>query len=271
GFYVWEVFRFGLKMLRNPPFTPQIGPFFEYRAINPAARTDEQRAVVEAMAEFLTSSDASVVSLGLSPAITDCLPFFWRGWKVIHHYTYRIDLSRSEGELMAAMSTERRKNIRKARNDGVSVREASDTHTMCSLMTKTFARQNMSIPVATVGTLFSEFSPGSNSYCLISQQEDGQPVAGAYIVHDAITAYYLIGGYATNGHHGAGALAMWHAILKAKAMGLKVFDFEGSMIPPIERYFRGFGGLLTPIFSIQRAWLPIEMILKILPKYRNRF
>ena len=53
-------------------------------------------------------------------------------------------------------------------------------------------------------------------------------------------------------HHGA-----------AKDRGLAIFDFEGSVILPIERYFRGFGGTLTPIISVHKAWLPLEMGLKL--------
>jgi hypothetical protein len=135
---------------------------------------------------------------------------------------------------------------------------------------ETFTRQDMSISLANMDCIFSGFPPEKNSYCFLSST-NGHPVAGVYIVHDAHTAYYLMGGYSKNAHHGAGALAMWHAILKAKEMGLEVFDFEGSIIPAIERYFRGFGGKLTPIFSIHKAWLPIEIGLKMIPKYRSRF
>jgi hypothetical protein len=72
-----------------------------------------------------------------------------------------------------------------------------------------------------------------------------------------------------NKHHGAGALALWHAIQHAKSLNLKRFDFEGSMIKPIEKYFRGFGGELAPYFRISRANFGLEVILKI--KYRTYF
>lgn len=48
----------------------------------------------------------------------------------------------------------------------------------------------------------------------------------------------------------------------AKNLGLKYFDFERSMIPQIERYFRGFGGQLTPYYRINKAKLPFEILLK---------
>lgn len=270
GFCVWEQRRFGLRVLRNPPDTRQIGPFYESRASNPAACTDEQRAVVQAMVNYLSSSGAAVTSLVLSLGITDCLPFYLSGWKVVPTYTYRIDLTQNEEMLLAAMSTGRRKNIRKSKADGIAVEETEDTSEMRSLMMETFARQGMSIPMADTDLILSEFQPGQHSYCLLARA-NGRAVAGVYVVHDARTAYYLLGGYAEDGHHGAGALAMWHAILRAKELGLNIFDFEGSVIPPIERYFRGFGGELTPIFSVHNAWLPIQVLLKLRPRYRNRF
>jgi hypothetical protein len=267
GFCVWEERRFGLRILRNPPYTPQIGPFFEPRASNAAARTDEQRAVVDAMAEYLANSGAAVVSLGLSLGITDALPFYWRGWKVVPHYTYRIDLAEGEPSLQAAMSSERRKNLRKSVADSVSVAEEMGAGPMRALIEHTFARQGKAFSLASADLVFSAFPPGSRSYCMIASA-GGRPMAGVYVVHDGRTAYYLMGGYAEGAHHGAGALAMWHAILKAKELGLEVFDFEGSVIPPIERYFRGFGGELTPILSVHKAWLPLEMALKL---YRRQW
>ena len=270
GFCVWEQRKFGLRVLRNPPYTPQIGPFYEPKATNPAARTDEQRGIVGAMADYLSFSGAAVVSLGLSLRIEDTLPFYWCGWKVVPYFTYRINLAQDEKTLLAAMSTERRKNVHKAQKDGLVVEEVAATGAMRALVMETYARQEMAFPMATTDKVFSGLPPGRNSYCLIARASGG-PVAGVYVVHDSRTAYYLIGGYADGAHHGAGALAMWHAILRAKELGLEVFDFEGSAIPPIERYFRGFGGVLTPYLSIHKAWLPLEIALKLRPRYRNRF
>jgi lipid II:glycine glycyltransferase (peptidoglycan interpeptide bridge formation enzyme) len=213
------------------------------------------------MAEYLASSGAAVVSLGLSLGITDALPFYWRGWKVVPHYTYRTDLDQGEDRILAGMSTERRKNLRKSAVDGISVAEETDMKPMRVLIEQTFARQSKAFSLASADLIFSAFPPGEQSYCMVASA-DGRPMAGVYVVHDGRTAYYLMGGYAEGAHHGAGALAMWHAILKAKELGLEVFDFEGSVIPPIERYFRGFGGQLTPILSVHKAWLPLEMALK---------
>lgn len=262
GFCVFEERQLGLRVLRNPPFTRQTGPFFEPLATNPAARTDEQRAFVEVMASYLASTGAAVVSLGLSLGITDCLPFYWRGFKVIPHYTYLLDLNQSGEDLLAAMSPERRKNIRKADADGIIIRDCTDPETIGDLVRGTFRRNGKRFADRAMGAILDAIPPSNGSICKVAW-EDGRAVAGVYVVFDARSAYYLMGGHAEHAHHGAGALAMWHAILAAKERGLRVFDFEGSVIPPIERYFRGFGGKLTPCFGVHRAWLPLEMALKL--------
>ena len=44
---------------------------------------------------------------------------------------------------------------------------------------------------------------------------------------------------------------MWEAIKFTKEeLGLNQFDFEGSMIQPVEQFFRKFGGKLTPYYTV---------------------
>ena len=55
---------------------------------------------------------------------------------------------------------------------------------------------------------------------------------------------------------------MWEAIKYAKELDLKYFGFEDSMIPQVERYFRGFGGQLTLNYRKNKAKLLLEILLK---------
>ena len=270
GFCVWEQRKLGLRVLRNPPFTPQIGPFFEPRASNAAAHTNEERDVMEAMVAWLDCQRAAVVSLGLALSVSDCLPFYWRGYKVVPHYTYLLDLSRSKDDLLEAMSTERRKNLRKAETDGIDVRDCTDPGVIGGLVRGTFSRNGKRFAEQAMDAILGAMPPSGGSICKVAWKQD-KAAAGVYVVLGPRSAYYLMGGYSDGAHHGAGALAMWHAILEAKRRGLQVFDFEGSVIPPVERYFRGFGGTLTRVFSVQKAWLALEMFLGAISKYRNRF
>jgi hypothetical protein len=55
---------------------------------------------------------------------------------------------------------------------------------------------------------------------------------------------------------------MWKSILHARQLGLRTFDFEGSMIPEVERYFREFGGKLIPYYEISKAKFPVNLLMR---------
>ena len=51
------------------------------------------------------------------------------------------------------------------------------------------------------------------------------------------------------------SLIIWEAIKIAKQHST-IFDFEGSMIEPIERFFLGFGSTPKPYLNIVKDKLP---------------
>jgi len=63
-------------------------------------------------------------------------------------------------------------------------------------------------------------------------------------------------------HEGAGALVVWESIKHARKSGLPWFDLEGSMIKGVEKFFRGYGGEQEVYFTINRAPLMLEVLLK---------
>ncbi|QPT41279.1 GNAT family N-acetyltransferase [Oligella ureolytica] len=87
----------------------------------------------------------------------------------------------------------------------------------------------------------------------IAEDEQGRHHAGVYLIWDDNTAYYLMGGGDPDLRNSdATSLCMWEAIQFAATV-TKNFDFEGSMIEPVERFFRGFGAVQTPYFSISKT------------------
>ena len=85
--------------------------------------------------------------------------------------------------------------------------------------------------------------------------ENGQLHAAVFIVWQEQSAYYLAGGGNPElRHSGAHSLVMWKAIQEIAAF-TDNFDFEGSMIPGVERFFREFGARQTPYFAISKGKL----------------
>ncbi len=76
--------------------------------------------------------------------------------------------------------------------------------------------------------------------------------AACLFVWDNLYCYYLFGAanpeYKTSG---AMSLLIWEGIKLAKSRHVD-FNFEGSMIKPVERFFRNFGGSQLPYFRIYK-------------------
>jgi hypothetical protein len=262
GFSIFTERRFGFKISRNPPFTPMIGPFLEIKAKNPVAIMNFWKEVLSLLANFLDKLPCSVISVSLSKEIVDTQPFVWKKFKVVPGYTYVVGLNEPIDNIRGNMSAEKRNDINKATRDGLLVEQVNNFEVVKSLVFKTFLRQELSVNKDYLSKILFEFATGDNSFAFVTFK-DNSPIATSFCVYDKYTAYYLLGGYDyERKHHGAGALATWEAIKYAQQLGLKYFDFEGSMVPQIERYFRGFGGRLTPYYRINKAILPVEILLK---------
>jgi len=86
---------------------------------------------------------------------------------------------------------------------------------------------------------------------------------------DTSYAYYLLGGADPRlRSSGAQSLLFWEAIKLASRKNLK-FDFEGSMIEPIERVFRAFGAVQVPYLQIYGA-APLVKILLLIRELSHR-
>ena len=74
-----------------------------------------------------------------------------------------------------------------------------------------------------------------------------------YMIYDSKSMYYLMGGADPElRSSGASSFLMWHSIKFAQNV-TKKFDFEGSIMPNVEPYFRRFGAIQKPYFNISKV------------------
>lgn len=268
GFHVARQRHFGLVVARGVPFTPSIGPFLDEKAVTRESRQQEGRRAVEAVAAFLDASGFAVVFVSLSPEIRDALPFLWRGFKVSPSFTYRLNLG-ADVDLLAALSSRQRNAVKKARKDGLAARVGLEADVVGELQDVALRRKGKAVDRAFLDGILGYGRRTGRGFTVTVRAGD-VPLAGAFVAHDHRVAYYILGGR-TDASEGqaAGTLALFEAIEEARRRGLEVFDFEGSILPGIEQFVRGFGGELTPYYTVAKAWLPIEMALKL--RWRQYF
>lgn len=248
--------------LNNPPFSPHCSLVFENVANNLAKQNSFYKKIFSLVEECLSNQKKTITTLCFPSEYHDFLPFFWNGYKVSPNLTYCLSLSDSIEVLHKNLAPERRNDIKKAEKDGLISVKTDDYSIIKKMVECTYVRKDKKINSQIVDSILSKYANDQNSYCYITFQ-NSRPIAGAFIVHYNGIAYYLLGGYdANHRHQGAGALSVWNAIQQAKELRLKTFDFEGSILPEVEKFFRAFGGYSVPYQSINKASIPIEIMLK---------
>ncbi len=185
-------------------------------------------------------------------SFTDWLPFFWNGFSQTTRYTYILEDLSSIDAIWNGMRPTCRQTIRKAQKQGITIVDDLTIDQFLDLNRKTFERQGKT-PLGSddlIRRLDDAIIKNSGRTILAGVDSQKRVHAAIYVAWSGQTAYYLMGGSEPElRDSGAQILAMWEAIQRISQF-VKKFDFEGSMLPQVERVFRSFGATQRPYFSI---------------------
>lgn len=240
--------RFGVARLGVGPLTPRLGPMFYLEAEKTPTRLGRENEAVRDMVQQLPRYD--YLSLTLPATVTNALPFHWLGFGQTTRYSYLLEDPADLHGIWNGMAETTRRAIRKAQKV-VEVVEG-DVDSLTSLARATFRRREMSLPYSERALSRAVDAARAHASGTIRSAVDSQSRkhASALFVWDSERVYYLVGGADSElRSSGAMSLVIWDGIQLANQLGLR-FDFEGSMIAPIERFFRGFGGRPEPYLHV---------------------
>ena len=246
--------KFGFTIITHPKLTQTLGPWLRPSKAKYAKVLAEQKNLMQDLIDQLPGFDFFVQSW--NHQITNWLPFYWRGFSQTTLYTYIIPDLSDEDLIWSSLQVNIRTDIRKAENRfNLNVRDDVGLDAFLRLNRMTFERQGKEMPYS------EEFVRRLDTACtehqcrkiLIAVDAEGKQHAGVYIVWDEEAAYYIMGGGDPElRNSGATSLCIWEAIKFASSV-TKTFDFEGSMLEPVERFVRGFGAVQKPYFSVSKT------------------
>ncbi len=246
--------RYGFSILTQPPLTQNLGPWLHNTEGKLAQQLGQQKQLMQTLIEQLPAFD--YFSQNWVWMNTNWMPFYWNGFHQTTRYTYILHDLSDVKLLWDGLLANIRTDIKKASNRyGLKIRKNPTISDFLELNRKTFERQNLPPPYTDdfVRKLDTACVKNNARKIFIAEDEQGRPHAGVYIVWDQNNAYYLMGGGDPElRNSGATSLCIWEAIQFAATV-TKRFDFEGSMIEPVEKFFRAFGGTQTPYFSVTKT------------------
>jgi len=193
------------------------------------------------------------------------LPFYWNGFKQTARFTYLLEDIRDLERVWDGMTHNIRSEIRKAENRGLRVIPC-DVDEVFEAEYKTFAPQNLSQPGSAeyLRRLFSAGKQNNSAECFAAVDSDGRVHAANMIVWDSKSAYFFAGGADPELRtSGATSLLVW-GLIQFASQRTRAFDFCGSVVKPIERFFRAFGGRHVPCYMIMKfpSWLRAVLIVR---------
>ena len=250
--------RRGMRIIAMPKLTQTIGPWLRPSNAKYANQIAEQKDLMTALIQKLPPFDH--FSQNFHYSITNWLPFYWQGFSQTTRYTYVLEDISDAKKIWDGMLPNIRTDIKKAQNRfGLKVCTDLGIDAFLTMNEQTFTRQGMKLPYSRnfVKRLDKACKKHNARKIFFAKDSDGRLHAAIYIVWDENSAYYLMGGSDSDlRNSGANSLCMWEAIKFASTV-TKAFDFEGSMIEPVERFFRAFGSRQMPYFQVSKINSPL--------------
>jgi lipid II:glycine glycyltransferase (peptidoglycan interpeptide bridge formation enzyme) len=270
GFYYMKTKKFGLDFVKTPPYSPHCGLFFANESKNQSSKNNTTKEILSDVCNYITGQKAGINVLSFPSQIKDLQVFFWNKFKVVPHYTYRIELGKTIEEIVANFDSKNRNRINKASKENVNVETNSlNGEELYDFFYPILSSTGGNVYKEVLRTILTKFSNDQNSFSLTAKHNNAV-VGNVYCVYDDVNCYYILGGVdKSSAVPGINALLVQKSIEKAKQLGCKTYDFEGSMIKGVEAFFRSFGGQLEPYYTVNKANLLIEMLLKL--KKRETF
>lgn len=243
--------RLGFRVLGQPALTQALGPWIETPKGTHSKKLTREKELYSQLIGSLPKHDH--FRQNFHGEVTNWLPFYWEGFSQSTRYSYVLDGLGDPTKLFAGFSKTTRGLIRQAEKV-IEVSESDDVEEVLRLAEKTFNRQGKPLPYSP--QLLRRIDAGAKRHAhrraLVARDEAGRAHAAAYIVGDDARAYLLVTGADPElRRSGAGNLVHWAAI-QAAAEFTDIFDFEGSMLAPIEEFYRKFGAAQFPYSFVSR-------------------
>lgn len=228
--------KYGLNLILQPMLTAGLGP------VGKAFEFEELEAQLPPFA---------MADLFLLPDFT---AYKWHGFKESTRYTYRLSEIKTPEKVFAGFASSTRQQIRKAEKN-ITVTISEDIELLYKMVSMTFKRQGKKTPytLAYVKTINDACVKRGCRKILIAKDESGNVHGACFLAWDKDTAYYVMGGSDPKYRSSAAySLIMWSAIKEA-SQHCNAFDFCGSSIASVARFFEGFGAVRVPFLQIKKV------------------
>lgn len=241
--------KFGITYSLQPLMTQTWGILFkEIKTKNTYELYSYKRKILIEIVQCLKGK-SHIFEYNFSPEFEYPLPFYWDNYLIKVKYTYQI---RPEYKIPVKYSPATIRQLSKAKKADLILKISNSVESISELYTNYPTNVRINIDVLT--KLININSNALNIKIYEVENREGKVLAAGIFGYYNSLVVYLGGAFEKRekGMEFAMTFLMDHVINEAMEKNY-IFDFEGSMIEPVERFFRGFGAVPVPYLQISKG------------------
>lgn len=237
-----------------PLFTQFIGVLFSPAGNSKNRVYHREKKILNKIIETIPSG-VRLFDHNFHPSLDYLLPFYWKGFEISPRYSYVLDLSPGYEAIESRLTDSIKSDLKLSAKEGLQIEESSSIDTLCGLLKGRGLISNQD--EARLKTLWGKIIDRRSGTILHAKDKDGKVLCAAAFLFDQEEMIYLLSSSVSGPGKGSNSMILMKAIAMCYDLGIKTFDFEGSMIESVENYFRAFNPEKRIYYRVRRDRLPL--------------
>lgn len=234
--------RYQIKFATQPFFAQYLGILFNISSENKYKELELKKKIIQEINTQLPS-EIKYINYNFAPEFDYELPLIWSGWIQRKLYTYWLDIRAGYDSFIKNAASHVRREIKKIEQSTIEIRETNDPDSVIHILKTAKGSALSNIPQHYFNALAKNskhYNLSGKSTCFIAYDGEKAVAGIIYFLFKNKMIYYQ--GSTLPEYKNSGAMsAIIATSIKKYAGQFDYLDFDGSMIEPIERFFRGFG------------------------------
>lgn len=265
--------KWGIRYVLQPPFAQYHGILLRPSSDQVYKELEFQKKAIQMLHESIPPR-ILYFSVLFAPQFSYELPLMWSGWQQQTYYTYWTDIRQGYEAFLRSAASHVRREIKKAEQSSLTVVTENAPEKVIDIL-----KQAKPEAVKTIAPHFFDalctnaryYHTAGKSHCLIGYDGE-QAIAGIiYFFYKDKMIYYQ--GSTLPAYKNSGIMSKIIAeSVRLYGSDYHYLDFDGSMIEPIERFFRGFGAFPVRYsrFTLNRLPWYFRAILFCINRWKTR-
>lgn len=257
--------RCGMRYILQPQLTQFSGPYFlTPEDMSERRRIDFEHNACGKLIDQLDKLRLAYFFQRFSPTVIDWLPFYWAGFSQTTRYTYRIDDISDPAWVFESFdrTKERQRRIRRIA-DQYTVDTAVPGDVFVKFHSDYWSSRGQKdiTPPDLMKRVIDTATARNQGITLGLRDKHGNLQAAWFAVYDSNCAHALLSAKAPDVQSAdISALLIWR-LIETLSTRTAAFDFEGSMEPTLEYFYRSFGTRQVPLMEVSKIGNPIFPLL----------